>query len=67
MTPLAKLAVISEMKGEASLVKNILVFLHLLYIIIEKQPYLVSTSSYQLSVKPFIPCMRLDLIVFKIM
>ena len=48
MTPLAKLAIISEANGEASLSKNHLVFLHLLYILIEKQPFLVSTSSYQL-------------------
>ena len=31
--------------------KNWLVFLYLLYFLLEKQPYLVSTSFYQLSVK----------------
>ena len=31
--------------------KNQLFLLHLLYALVEKQPYLVSTSPYQLSVK----------------
>ena len=31
--------------------KNWLIFLHLLYTLVEKQPNLVSTSSYQLHVK----------------
>ena len=35
MAPLAKLSIISEMEREASLVKNHLVFLHLLYILVE--------------------------------
>ena len=52
MAPSAKLNIISEME-EASLVKNNLVFLHL-YILIEKQPYLVSPSSYHLFVKSFL-------------
>ena len=49
MAPSIKLAVISKMDWEASLLGNQLVFLHFLYILVEKQPYLMSTSSYKLS------------------
>ena len=67
MAPLAKLVVISEMEGEVSLVKNCLVFLHLLDILVEKQPCFVSTSSNQLSVKSFLflMCMHPILLVYK--
>ena len=51
MVPSVTLAVISKMGEEASLLGNWLVFLHLLYTSVEKQPYLMSTSSYKLSVK----------------
>ena len=42
-----------------------LVFLHLPYTLIEKQPYLVSTSSYNLSVKSFYSHVHPILMVFK--
>ena len=60
MAPSRKLAVISKMHWGTSLVKNQLVLLHFLYIIVEKQPYLMSTSSYQLSVKSilFLTCIQ---------
>ena len=51
MVPLVTLAVISKMGEEASLLGNWLVFLHLLYTSVEKQPYLMSTSSYELSIQ----------------
>ena len=53
MAPMVKLTVISKSGEEAFFYKNRLVFLHLLYSLVEKRPYLVSTSSYQLSVKAF--------------
>ena len=49
--PSVTLAVISKMGEEASLLGNWLVFLHLLYTSAEKQPYLMSTSCYKLSIK----------------
>ena len=60
MAPSAKLTVISKMDGDASLVKNRLILLHFLYILVEKQPYLVSTSSYQLTVNNilFLMCVQ---------
>ena len=48
MAPLVKLAVVSKSGKEAY--KNRHVFLHLLYTLVEKQLYLVSTNSCQLSV-----------------
>ena len=50
MVTLVKLAAIAISSEQASFLQNQLVFLHLLYILVEKQPYLVSTSSYQHSV-----------------
>ena len=46
MAPLVKLAVVSKTGEEASL----FIFLHLLDTPVEKQPYLMSTSSYKVSV-----------------
>ena len=50
MAPLVKLAIVSK-SGEDTPFR--LIFLHLLYTLVEKQPYLVSTTSYQLSVNAF--------------
>ena len=50
MAPLVKLAISSKSGEEASFYKKRLVFLHLLYTLVEK-PYLMSTGSDQLSVK----------------
>ena len=51
MAPLVKLAVVFKSGEEASFLQHWFVFLHPLYTVVEKQPYLVSTSSYQLSVQ----------------
>ena len=52
MIPLVKLAVVSKNECEVPSFSEIpLVFLYLLYTPLEKQPYLVSISSYKLSVK----------------
>ena len=51
MAPSVKLAVISKVMKRPRFYKNQLVFCHLLYTLVEKQPYLMSLrSSYQLSV-----------------
>ena len=56
MAPSAKLAIISEIEGDA-LLKNCL---HLPSSYLEKQSYLMSTRSYQLSVKSilFLMCIQ---------
>ena len=64
MVPLVNLAVISKSGEKDSFLKNQLVFLHLLYTIVEKELYLMSTISYQLSVKHFIAHMHPILMVF---
>ena len=51
MAPLVKLAVVSKSDEEASFLQKSACLLHLLYTLVEKQPYLMSTSFYQLSVK----------------
>ena len=38
MVPLAKLTIITEIKGKTSLTKTYFVFHHLLYILIETEP-----------------------------
>ena len=55
---LAKLAVISNMMWDACLVGKLACLFHLLYAQVKKQPYLLSTSSYKLSLKSilFIMC-----------
>ena len=50
MAPFVKLAVVCKSGEESSFLQKS-ACLHLLYILVEKQPYLMSTSSYQLSVK----------------
>ena len=61
MAPLIKLAIISKMDWDTSLVKNWLVLLNFLYILVDKQSYLMSTSCYQLSVKNiYIPHVRIQ-------
>ena len=64
MASLIKLVIVSKSSEVASFFRNRLVFLHLLYTLVEKQPYLMSTSSYQLSIKHFIVHMHLILMVF---
>ena len=64
MVPLVNLAVISKSGEKTLFYKYQLVFLHLLYTIAEKEPYLMSTISYQLSVKNFIAHMHPILMVF---
>ena len=44
MVPLVNLAVISKSGEKDSFLKNQLVFLHLLYTIVEKELYLMSTT-----------------------
>ena len=44
MAPLVKLAVVSKSGEDAPFYKNQLVFLHLLYTLVEKQPYLMSST-----------------------
>ena len=51
MASSVKLAIVSKSDEKASFLQNQLVFLYFLYTLVEKQPYLVSTSSYQVSVK----------------
>ena len=51
MAQSVKLTIFSKTGEEASLVGNQLLFLHLLYMLEAKQPYLVSTSFYKLSIK----------------
>ena len=51
MAILVKLDVVSKMVKRPLFYNNQLVFLHLLYTLVEKQPYLMSTSSYKLPVK----------------
>ena len=60
MAPLVKVTILFKMGKEASLLRNWLVFLHLLYTLVEKPQYLVSTSSYKLSVKSilFLMCIQ---------
>ena len=58
MASLAKLAIISEMEGEA-LLKNCLHISSCL----EKQSYLMSTRSYQLSVKSILLLMCIQYIL----
>ena len=41
MAPLVTLAIISKMGEESSILES-----HLLYTLVEKQPYFVSTNSY---------------------
>ena len=57
LVPSAKLAVISEIEGEASLTKDFLTY-HLLCIIIENE---LTNSSYELSLKSilFLMCIQL--------
>ena len=50
MVPLAKLAAVSKSGKEASFLQKSACPLYLLYTLVEKQPYLVSTTSNQLSV-----------------
>ena len=51
MASLVKLAIVSKSGKEAFFRQKLACLLHLLYTLVEKQPYLVSTSFYQLSVK----------------
>ena len=51
MATLVKLAILSKSGEEASFLQKLACLLHLLYALVEKQPYLVSTGFYQLSVK----------------
>ena len=44
MAPLVKLAIISKNGEEASFLQKSACLLHLLYILVEKQPYLISTT-----------------------
>ena len=53
MAPLVKPAIVSKTGEEASL----LIFLHLLYTPVEKQPYLVSIISYKFSAKSILSLM----------
>ena len=53
MAPLVKLAIIPKSGEEASFLQKLACLLHLLYTLVEKQPYLVSTSSYPLYIKAF--------------
>ena len=52
MTSLVKLAVVSKSGKQASFLQNLACLSSSVHVI-EKQPYLVSTSSYQLSVNTF--------------
>ena len=53
MAFLVKLAVISKSGKASSFLQKLVVFLHLLYTLVEKWSYLVSTTSYQFSVTAF--------------
>ena len=56
MAPLVKLAITSKGGEEASFLQK-LACLYLLCTLVEKQPYLVSASSYRLSVKSILMLM----------
>ena len=53
MVSLVNLAVILKRMKKPPYYDNWLVFVHLLYTVVEKQQYLMSTSSYKFSVKVF--------------
>ena len=53
MAPLVKLAILFKMGKEASLLEKLACLSYSLYTVVEKQQYLVSTSSYKLSVKKY--------------
>ena len=64
MAPLAKLAVISKMDWDVSLVKNWLVFLHLLCILVKNSLILCLLAPINFPYKYFLPYMYPLLMVF---